>query len=95
MPGPAYTPEPQTANERALVRLAGLPVLIPVLAVLALLVIGALVPGYGWIATAVVVLFLGWMLALSWPRLTRVEKLMRIAVLIFLAAITLVQARPR
>lgn len=87
--------EARTLNERLLVRLDKLPRAVPVLAVFALLVAGTFVPAYGWIATALVVAFLAWMLSVSWPRLTGVEKLMRIAVLFFIGAIALVQARPR
>ncbi|HNQ05880.1 MAG TPA: hypothetical protein PKH97_01700 [Tetrasphaera sp.] len=87
--------EPRSLNERLLVRLDKLPRALPVLAVFGLLVLGTFVPSYGWIATTLVAAFLAWMLTVSWPRLTGVEKLMRIAVLFFIAAIALVQARPR
>lgn len=78
-----------------LVRLAGLPLIVPVLGILALIVAGAFIPTYGWICTALVALFLAWMLALSWPGLTRAEKLMRIAVIAFIAAIAIIQSQPR
>lgn len=87
--------EPSTLNERLLVWLDKLPRAIPVLAVLGLLVAGVFVPRHGWIATTLVAAFLAWMLGVSWPRLSGVEKLMRIAVLVFIGAIALVQARPR
>jgi len=87
--------EPRSLNERLLVRLDKLPRALPVLAVFGLLVLGTFVPSYGWIATTLVAAFLAWMLTVSWPRLTGVEKLMRIAVLFFISAIALVQARPR
>lgn len=88
-------PQPTSLNDRLLIRLASIPRLIPVLVVLACLVLGALVPGVGWIFTALVVAFLAWLLLLSWPRLTPVERLMRVAVLFFVAAIAVIQARPR
>lgn len=87
------TPQPSPLNERLVAALNRLPRLVPVLAVLALLAIGAFVPTYGWIATALVMLFLAWMLQLSWPRLTGVERLMRIAVIAFVAMIAIIQSR--
>lgn len=79
----------------ALKRLEGLPRVVPILVVLGLLVAGAFIPGWGWVLTALVLLFLLWMLAHSWPQLTSSERLMRVAVLVFIAAITVVQALPR
>ena len=89
------TPTPRTANERALVALARVPRPVPILAVLGLLLVGMFVPTYGFIATGVVAAFLAWILMLSWPRLTGVEKLMRIAVIAFVAAIAIIQSQPR
>ena len=89
------TPTPRTANERALVALARVPRPVPILAVLGLLLVGMFVPTYGFIATGVVAAFLAWILMLSWPRLTGVEKLMRIAVIVFITAIAIIQSRPR
>ena len=87
--------EPRTTNERLLVALVKLPRAVPILGVLVLLVLGAVIPGWGWICTAVVAAFLIWMLALSWPRLAPVERLGRIAVVVLIAGIALIQARPR
>ena len=56
---------------------------------------GILIPGWGWVLTAVVALFLAWLLVLGWPRLKPVERLMRIAVLVMAAAIAIAQAGPR
>ena len=50
-----------------------LPRAFPFLIVLALLVGGILVPGWGWVLTALVVLFLAWILFLGWPRLEPVS----------------------
>lgn len=75
--------------------LNGLPRLVPFLVVLALMVTGVLVPGWGWVFTALVVLFLLWALYLGWPRLAGTERLMRCAVLLVAVAITLTQAFPR
>ena len=76
-------------------RLGRLPRVVPFLAVLALLVGGILIPGWGWVLTAVVVVFLAWVLFLGWPRLNGVERLMRAAVLLMAVAITIAQAVPR
>lgn len=78
-----------------LTRISALPRWAPFLAVLALLVAGILVPGWGWILTAVVAVFLAWLLALSWPRLNAVERLMRFAVVVLALVIAVVQASPR
>jgi hypothetical protein len=76
-------------------RLGRLPRAVPFLAVLALLVGGILIPGWGWVLTALVALFLAWLLFLGWPRLSGVERLMRAAVLLMAVAITIAQAVPR
>ncbi len=85
----------ENASEPALKRLATLPRAVPVLAVLGLLIAGGLVPGWGWVLTAVVLVFLGWMLLLSWPHLTSPERIMRLAVIALVLAVTVVQAVPR
>ncbi len=76
-------------------RLSRLPRLVPFLIVLALMVAGILIPGWGWLLLVVVTLFLGWILYLGWPQLSGSERLMRIAVLVMAVAITLTQAVPR
>ena len=76
-------------------RLATLPRALPFLVVLVLLVEGLVVPGWGWALLAVGVAFLGWLLYLGWPRLTMPERLLRIAVLAFFAAVTITRALPR
>jgi hypothetical protein len=76
-------------------RLSRLPRVVPFLAVLALLVGGILIPGWGWVLTALVALFLAWMLFLGWPRLRPVERLMRVAVIAMAVAIAFAQAFPR
>jgi hypothetical protein len=73
-------------------RLSRLPRAFPFLIVLALLVGGILIPGWGWVLTALVALFLAWILVLGWPRLKPVERLMRIAVLFMAVAIAIAQA---
>ncbi|HEX5524724.1 MAG TPA: DUF6703 family protein [Pedococcus sp.] len=76
-------------------RLSRLPRAFPFLIVLALLVGGILIPGWGWVLTGLVALFLAWVLVLGWPRLKPVERLMRIAVLFMAVAIAVAQAVPR
>lgn len=89
----------RTSVEKAslplLTRLSRLPRIVPFLVVLALLVGGILIPGWGWVLTALVALFLAWMLFLGWPRLTGVERLMRVAVILLAVAIAVTQAIPR
>lgn len=74
--------------------LAGLPRVVPFLVVLGLMVAGVIIEGWGWILIAIVTLFLIWLLALGWPRLTAPERLMRAAVVAIAAAVTLTQAIP-
>ncbi len=76
-------------------RLDRLPRLVPFLVALALIVVGILVPGWGFLATALVALAVTFLVYYTWPRLTEPERLMRIAVLVLVAAITVVQAVPR
>ncbi|MBR7744100.1 hypothetical protein KC207_12455 [Phycicoccus sp. BSK3Z-2] len=79
----------------AITRLSELPRVIPFLVVIALVVAGVLLPPPGWLLLGVVALLLAWILALAWPRLSRVEKLMRIAVVALMVALLLTQAFPR
>lgn len=92
-PNPPGTPN--TVNDRMVAALNRLPRIGPILGVLVCLIVGAVVPTYGWIFTALVALFLVWMFVLSQARLTGVEKLMRIAVIVFITAIAIIQSRPR
>ena len=76
-------------------RLERLPRLVPFLGVLALLVVGILVPRWGFVATALVALGVGFLIYYTWPRLTLPERLLRLAVLALAVAVTAVQAFPR
>ena len=79
-----------------LTRVVALPRAVPFVVLLALLVIGVLVGGVvGVVCTAVVALFVAWLMYLSWPRLTGVERLGRAAVLLVALALVLVQLFPR
>jgi hypothetical protein len=69
---------------------------VPFLVVLALLVVGIVIGGaVGAAMLAVVALVVGWLLYLSWPRLTTSERLGRTAVLLLAVAICLTQVFPR
>ena len=76
-------------------RLERLPRLVPFLGVLVLFVVGILVPRWGFVATALVALGVGFLIYYTWPRLTLPERLMRLAVLALVVAVTVVQAFPR
>ncbi len=86
----------ERASRPLLVRLTALPRAVPFLVLLVLLVVGVFVGGIvGVICTAVVTAFVGWLMYLSWPRLTGTERLGRLAVLALALALCLVQAFPR
>jgi hypothetical protein len=76
-------------------RLERLPRVVPFLAVLVLIVVGILVPRWGFVATALVALAVAFLVYYTWPRLTLPERLMRLAVLALITAVALVQAVPR
>ena len=76
-------------------RLERLPRAVPFLTVLLLIVVGIFVPGWGFLATAVVALAVGFLVYYTWPRLTLPERLMRLAVLALITAVAIVQAVPR
>jgi putative exporter of polyketide antibiotics len=76
-------------------RLERLPRVVPFLAVLVLIVVGILVPRWGFVATALVALAVAFLVYYTWPRLSLPERLMRLAVLALISAVALVQAVPR
>ena len=84
----------ERASLPALTFLSGLPRAVPFLAILGLVVLGLFVP-WGWVLIAFVVLVLTWIALLAWPRLTTAERLMRVAVIVLMAAIAITQAVPR
>ncbi len=80
-------------SDPVLRHVARLPKVVPALVVLALLVLGALLRQVaGAICFAVCALLVGWLLYLSWPRLSPPERMMRGAVVLLLAAVTVVTA---
>jgi hypothetical protein len=77
-------------------RLSRLPRLLPSVILLVLLVVGVLISGLlGFLVMGLAALFVAWILYLSWPILSRSERIMRVAVLLLAAAMALVQLFPR
>ncbi len=91
----AFRSRVEQASVPVLVRLERLPRAVPFLVVLAAMVAGVLVPRVGFLFTLLVGGFVGWLLFLSWPRLTLPERLGRVAVLFLVLAVAIVQAVPR
>ena len=85
----------EQASRPVVAGLNRVPKVLVFLVALAVLVAGVLVPGWGWVLLAVVALFLVWVLYLAWPGMSPPERLLRIAVLAILVAVTLTQAVPR
>lgn len=85
----------ETASLPTVKAISGLPRFVPFLVVLALMIGGIVIKGWGWILIGIVMVFLAWMLYLGWPRLTSSEKLMRSAILLLTAGVTLTRAFPR
>ena len=77
-------------------KLSSLPLFVPFLIMLALLIAGVVISGrVGFVLMSVATAFVGWVLYLSWPRLTGSERIMRSAVLMLAAAMAVVQLSPR
>lgn len=85
----------EQASLPLITRLSRLPRVVPGLVVLALMLAGAFIPGWGWVFLVIVLAILAWLAFLSWPRLRPPERLMRIAVLAMVAAIIVVRVLPR
>ena len=98
---PTPRPEPIATNafERVSLPLtrfiAALPPAVPVLVVFALVLLGSFLGPWGVLPLTVVVAFLLWMLALSWPRLSSSERLMRVAVILLVASLAVIKLFPR
>ena len=91
---------PRAAIERAslpaLAWLAKLPTWLPMLAMAALILVGAFLGGVvGAVLVGLALLALAWLLYLSWPHLTTPLRMMRSAVLVLLIAIVITQFVPR
>lgn len=76
-------------------RLSEWPKWAPFLLILGLMVAGVLIPSVGWVLIAVVAVFLAWLLYLGWPRLSAVDRLMRIAVIALVVVAAITRANPR
>jgi hypothetical protein len=77
-------------------KLSRLPRLAPFLIMLALLVGGVLIGGpVGFVLMALAVIFVAWVLYLSWPALSSSERIMRLAVLLIAVVLAVVQLFPR
>ena len=85
----------ERASLPALTYISSLPRFVPFLAILGLVIAGLLIPGWGWVLIVLVVLLLAWIGALAWPRLSMTERMMRVAVVVMMAAIAITQAVPR
>jgi hypothetical protein len=89
-------PSIERASLPLITRLSSLPRAAPFLLLLALLVAGALIRGpVGLVLMGLATAFVGWILYLSWPRLTGSERIMRFAVLLLAVAMTVRQLFPR
>ena len=89
-------PSIERASLPLVTKLNGLPRAVPFLLLLALLVAGVMIAGpVGFILMGLGAVFVGWILYLSWPRLTSSERIMRSAVLLLAAVLALVQLSPR
>lgn len=100
-PGPSTEPGPlrlaiEQASLPALTMLAKLPVWLPFLVLLLMMVGGGFLGGVvGWALVVLALLFILWLLYLSWPRLTTVDRVMRVSVLLLFVVITVTQLAPR
>jgi len=72
-------------------KLSSLPRAVPFLLLLALLVGGFLIKGpVGFVLMGLGAAFVGWILYLSWPRLSGTERMMRFAVFLLAVALAVV-----
>ncbi len=89
-------PSIERASLPLVTKLNGLPRVVPFLLLLALLVAGVVIAGpVGFILMALAAVFVGWILYLSWPRLTSSERVMRSAVLLLAAAMAVTMLFPK
>ncbi len=88
-------PSVERASLPLITKISSLPKALPFLLLLALLVAGVLIGGpVGFALMGLAALFVGWILYLSWPRLTGSERIMRLAVLLLAVAMAIVQLFP-
>ncbi len=83
----------EQSSARSLVLLHQLPVWVVPLLLTALLITGLAVPGWiGAVALVLVAAFLGWLAAVSWPRLAPGSRLLRVAAVVGVLVIAGIQA---
>lgn len=86
----------EKASTPLVTALARVPAFVPFLVMLALMLAGIFVGGVpGTLLLAVPLLFLGWLLFLTWPHLGLSERVMRCAVLLLVVGIAVTQIIPR
>jgi len=86
----------ESASLPLITTLNRLPKAVPFLLLLALLVTGVFVSGpVGFVLMILGAAFVGWVLFLSWPRLSGSERIMRLAVLLLAVVLAVVQLFPR
>jgi high-affinity Fe2+/Pb2+ permease len=79
------------ASHPLMERFNALPRVVVLLVLLTLLAVGVLAPEpWSGLAFLVVSVFIGWLLYLTWPRLTLPERLMRFAVLALTVAVGII-----
>ena len=89
-------PSIERASLPLITRLSQLPRAVPFLLMLGLLVAGVVIAGpVGFVLMGVAATFVGWILYLSWPRLSGTERIMRLAVLLLAVTLAVVQLFPR
>jgi len=86
----------EQASTPAVTALSRVPAFLPFLVMLALMLAGIFVGGtLGTVLLAVPLLFLSWLLFLTWPHLGLAERVMRGAVLLLVVGIAVTQIIPR
>ena len=86
----------EQASTPAVTALSRVPAFLPFLVMLALMLAGIFVGGtLGTVLLAVPLLFLSWLLFLTWPHLSLAERVMRCAVLLLVVGIAVTQIIPR
>ena len=89
-------PSVERASLPLITRLSHLPRAVPFLLMLALLVAGVVIAGpVGFVLMGIAASFVGWILYLSWPRLSGSERIMRLAVLLLAVVLAVMQLFPR
>jgi hypothetical protein len=86
----------ERASLPLITRLGSLPRAVPFLLLVVLLIAGVLIQGpAGFVLIGLGALFVGWILYLSWPRLTGSERIMRSAVVLLAVAMAVTRLFPQ